>query len=92
MPQLYVKKKSLYSHTYTLTRNAILVFYKHNKTNNKKGGCGGCQFAPGSKGNISTEKLVRVSKANRVQSSIDENTLKKVNVKLSGLLQRELEN
>jgi hydroxymethylglutaryl-CoA lyase len=57
------------------------------------GGTGGCNFAPGSAGNISTEKLLRVCHEQGVSTDvIDEQELSHVNTWLSGVLARDLEN
>ena len=54
------------------------------------GGCGGCQFAPGSKGNIATEKLVRVSKP-LVPVRVNQAALRQANADLAAKLKRPLD-
>lgn len=55
------------------------------------GGCGGCNFAPGSAGNISVEKLLAVCKRAGVPFDVDEAVVRANNAKLSALVGRSLE-
>jgi hydroxymethylglutaryl-CoA lyase len=56
------------------------------------GGCGGCNFAPGSKGNISIEKLLRtLASINGAKHNIDVQALHKANTSLGAVLHRSLE-
>ena len=55
------------------------------------GGCGGCNFAPGSKGNISIEKLTRAIDSIGGLVNININSLREVNESLSKMLNRQLE-
>jgi hydroxymethylglutaryl-CoA lyase len=54
------------------------------------GGLGGCPYAPGASGNVSTEDVVYMLRGMGVETGVDLETLVSVSVRLEGLLGREL--
>ena len=55
------------------------------------GGCGGCNFAPGSKGNVSIEKLLWAIEKVGPKQKLDKSRLRSINNDLSSMLERRLE-
>lgn len=54
------------------------------------GGLGGCPYAPGASGNVSTEDVVYMLRGMGVETGVDLDRLVSVSVRLEGLLGREL--
>lgn len=54
------------------------------------GGLGGCPYAPGASGNVSTEDLVYMLQAMGIETGLDLDKLCQVSLKMEQLLQREL--
>mmetsp|Transcript_12671 Transcript_12671/g.23976 ORF Transcript_12671/g.23976 Transcript_12671/m.23976 type:complete len:93 (+) Transcript_12671:2-280(+) len=55
------------------------------------GGCGGCNFAPGAKGNLSTQKLLAVLDYYEMSHSVDKEKMASAHSFLETSLKRDLD-